>query len=83
MPNTVYENKVLEVKVKDLLTTSLNTRSLMTIDASLAAEAGMKKEVNTYEYDGTVEELGIGVGNSGKGSITFTTKEYVVKMNTD
>lgn len=81
MPNTVYDNKVLEVKVKDLLTTSLNTRSLMTIDASLAAEAGMKKEVNTYEYDGTVEELGIGDGNSGKGSITFATKEYVVKMN--
>lgn len=81
MPNTVYPNKVLEVKVKDLLTTSLNTRSLMTVDTSLAAEAGMKKEVNTYTYDGAVEELGVGVGNSGKGSITYTTSEYEVKMN--
>ena len=81
MANTVFNNKVLEAKAKDLLTTAINTRSLMTIDNSLAAEAGMTKSVNTYVYDGEVEELGIGEGNSGKGEITYSSKDYVVKMN--
>ena len=81
MPNTVFENKVLEVKFQDLLTTAVNARSLMTVDTSLAAEAGMKKVVNTYNYDGEVEELGVGEGNTGKGSISYTSKEYEVKMN--
>ena len=81
MANTVFENKVLEAKAKDLLTTAVNTRSLMTVDNSLAANAGMQKSVNTYVYDGEVEELGIGEGNTGKGEITYSTTDYVVKMN--
>lgn len=79
--NTVYENVVLEAKAKDLLTTAVNTRSLMTVDNTLAANAGMTKTVITYVYDGEVEELGIGEGNSGKGEITHTDKDYTVKMN--
>ena len=81
MANTVYPNKVIEAKAKDLLTTSLNTRSLMTIDNSLTANAGMTKTINVYTYSGNVEELGIGEGNSGKGSITYEGKDYTVKMN--
>lgn len=81
MANTVFENKVLEAKAKDLLTTAVNTRSLMTVDNSLAANAGMIKSVNTYVYDGEVEELGIGEGNTGKGEITYSTQDYTVKMN--
>lgn len=79
--NTVYENVVLEAKAKDLLTTAVNTRSLMTIDNSLTANAGMKKTVITYVYDGEVEELGIGEGNTGKGEINHTDSDYTVKMN--
>lgn len=41
MANTVFANYILEDKIKDLLTTSVNHRSLMTIDNSLAEEAGM------------------------------------------
>lgn len=81
MANTVFPNKVIEAKAKDLLTTSLNTRSLMTIDNSLTANAGMTKTINVYTYSGNVEELGIGEGNSGKGSITYEGKDYTVKMN--
>ena len=81
MANTVYENVVLEAKAKDLLTTAVNTRSLMTIDNTLAANAGMTKTINTYVYDGEVEELGIGEGNTGKGEITYSSKDYTVKMN--
>lgn len=79
--NTVYENVVLEAKAKDLLTTAVNTRSLMTIDNSLSANAGMTKTVITYTYDGEVEELGIGEGNTGKGEITHVDNDYTVKMN--
>ena len=81
MANTVYANKVIEAKAKDLLTTAVNTRSLMTIDNSLTASAGMVKTINVYTYSGDVEELGVGVGNSGKGSITYKGTDYEVKMN--
>ena len=45
MANTVYANKVLEAKAKDLLTTSVNTRNLMTVDNSLAQNVGMTKTI--------------------------------------
>ena len=80
MANTVYANKVIEAKAKDLLTTSVNTRSLMTIDNELAQNAGMTKVVNTYTYTGTAEELAAGEGNSNRGAITFTPNEYTVKV---
>ena len=81
MANTVFNNKVIEAKAKDLLTTAVNTRSLMTIDNSLAAEAGMVKTINVYTYSGEVEDLGIGEGNTGKGSIAYVGTDYTVKMN--
>lgn len=82
MANTVYANKVLEAKAKDLLTTSINTRNLMTIDSDLVENAGMTKTINTYTYAGTAEELAAGVGNtaSKRGNITYTGNDYTVKM---
>lgn len=82
MANTVYANKVIEAKAKDLLTTALNTRSLMTIDTSLTANAGMTKTINVYTYSGEAEELAAGAGNtaSKRGSITYEGTDYTVKM---
>lgn len=80
MANTVFDNKVIEAKAKDLLTTSINTKSLMTIDSSLTQEAGMTKTINLYTYNGEAEELGAGVGNSRRGNITYVGKDYTVKM---
>ena len=37
MANTVFNNKIIEAKAKDLLTTSVNTRNLMEVDSTLAA----------------------------------------------
>lgn len=79
MANTVYENVVLESKATDLLTTSVNTRTLMTIDNSLAEKAGMKKTINTYTYSGTAEEVAEGAGNTVTGSIAYVGKDYEVK----
>lgn len=80
MANTVFENKIIEAKAKDLLTTAVNTRNLMTVDNELAQEAGMTKVVNVYTYTGTAEELANGQGNTNRGSIGFEGKEYTVKL---
>lgn len=80
MANTVYANKVLEAKAKDLLLTSVNTRNLMTIDSELSQTAGMTKTINVYTYTGTAEELAVGEGNTNRGSIAYEGKDYEVKM---
>ena len=80
MANTVFNNKVIEAKAKDLLTTGVNTRSLMTVDNTLSESAGMIKTINTYTYNGTAEEVAEGVGNSSRGSIGYVGKDYTVKM---
>ena len=80
MANTVFDNKVIEAKAKDLLTTAVNTRNLMTVDNSLTQEAGMTKTINTYTYSGTAEEVAAGSGNSSRGSISYSGKDYTVKM---
>ena len=82
MANTVYANKVLEAKAKDLLTTAVNTRNLMTVDNELTQNAGMTKTINTYTYAGEAEELAAGVGNTKakRGNITYTGNDYTVKM---
>ena len=80
MANTVFNNKIIEAKAKDLLTTKINTRSLMTVDNSLTAEAGMTKTINVYTYTGTAEELAAGAGNTARGAITFNGTDYTVKL---
>ena len=79
MANTVFENKVIEAKAKDLLTTAVNTRNLMTIDNSLAENEGMTKTINVYTYNGAVEELADGAKNSTRGSISYVGTDYKVK----
>ena len=80
MANTVYSNKVIEAKAKDILSTKINARSMMTIDDSLVGAAGMVKTINTYTYTGTAEEVAAGAGNTSRGSIAYVGKDYTVKM---
>lgn len=79
MANTVFNNKVIEAKAKDLLTTSVNTRNLMTVDNSLAETAGMVKTINVYTYTGTAEELAAGAKNTNRGAIAYVGTDYTVK----
>lgn len=76
--NTLYDNFVLERKMTDIVNTSLNARSLMTIDTSLTEVAGMKKTINKYTYTPNVEKLGQGAKNSTKGKVAFEGKDYTV-----
>lgn len=80
MANTVFNNKVIEAKANDLLTTAVNTRNLMAVDNSLVQEPGMVKTINVYTYDGTAEELEAGQGNTSRGSIAYEGKDYTVKL---
>lgn len=80
MANTVFNNKVIEAKAKDLLVTAINTRNLMSVDTSLAETAGMTKTINVYTYSGEAEELGVGEGNSTRGALTYAGTDYTVKM---
>ena len=78
--NTVFNNKVIEAKVNDLLATSVNTRNLMAVDTSLTENAGMTKTINVYTYTGEAEELAAGQGNSTHGTIAYEGTDYTVKM---
>ena len=79
MANTIFENKVIEAKATDLLTTSVNARSMMTIDNSLAETEGMTKTINVYTYTGKVEKLADGAKNSTRGAIAYTGVDYKVQ----
>lgn len=78
MANTVYANKVIEAKAKDLLTTAVNARSMMKVDTTLTAEAGMTKTINTYTYTGAAEVVDAGKGNTTRGAISYVGKDYTV-----
>jgi hypothetical protein len=79
MANTVYSNKVIEAKAKDLLTTRVNARSLMTVDNTLAENEGMTKTINVYTYTGKVEKLADGSKNTVRGSISHEGVDYTVQ----
>lgn len=79
--NTVYQNFIIENKLKDILETKLNTRQLMTVDESLTETQGMIKKINTYTYTGAVEKVTKGNANTTRGAVTFTTTPYEVEVS--
>ena len=78
MAHKIYENKVLENKIENLLTTSIDMNAYLTADYSLAESAGMTKTVNTYTATGNVEDLNMGEGNTGDIEVSYEAKEYKV-----
>ena len=78
MAHVIYDNSVLENKIEDILTTSIDVNSYMTIDNSLTQEAGMKKTVHTYVASGEVEDVAEGEGNTKEIGVSFTSKDYEV-----
>lgn len=78
MANTVFENKVLGNKLAEILATKVDFSNYMTIDESLVEEAGMIKEIHTYQATGDVEDVAEGVGNTEDIAVSFTSKPYSV-----
>ena len=79
MAHTLYDNVVLSNKVNEILETKVNLNNYMTIDNSLAANAGNKVSVHTYTATSGVEALGMGEGNTDNIEVNFVNKEYEVK----
>ena len=79
MAHQVYENIVLSNKLNDILTTKINLNNYMTIDSSLAENAGMKKKIITRSAAYEVENLAMGQGNTNSLEVTKTEAEYEVK----
>jgi len=79
MAHQVYENVVLGNKINEILTTAVNFNNYMTIDNSLAENAGMTKKVITYTSTGNVEALGMGEGNSTSLEVKKSEADYTVK----
>lgn len=80
MAHVCYENVVLSNKMNDILTTKVNLNNYLTIDTSLAENAGMKKVINVYTSTGDIEQLGMGEGNSSTIEVSFEPREYPVQM---
>lgn len=79
MAHQIYENVVLSNRINDILATQVNLNTYMTIDNSLAEQAGMKKKVITYTSTGNVEALGMGEGNSTSLEVQKAEAEYEVQ----
>ena len=79
MAHKCYENVVLSNRINDILTTAVNLNNYLTIDTSLAQEAGMKKVINRYTSTGDVENLAMGEGNTAGIEVTFEPVEYEVE----
>lgn len=77
-PIAFYDNEVIENKITDIVNSTLDVHSLMTIDDSLTTAAGLKKVIHKYTYSGTVEKLEKGAKNTAKGKVTAKAEEYTV-----
>lgn len=80
MGNSIYNNVVLGNKYESILATKLDMNGYMTIDNSLAQEAGMIKKVISKIASGAVDELAMGQGNSNFVEVSTSTNDYTVKV---
>ena len=79
MAHQVYENVVISNKINDILSTAVNMNNYLTVDNTLAQEAGMTKKVITYTSTGNVENLAMGKGNTGSFEVEKTEVPYTVE----
>lgn len=79
MAIAVYENHIIENKMTELVNTKANINALYTVDTSLTTDAGLKKIINKYTYNGAVEKLAKGAKNTTKGGVALVPAEYVVE----
>lgn len=68
----IYDNEVLQVKVKSALNTALDMQKLATVDMSLSAAPGMQISIRTYTPSGEAERLAMGSKNT-----TYVGSDYV------
>lgn len=77
--HALMPNQVIEHKITDIVNTTLDMRSLFTVDTDLTTSAGLSKRIYKYTYTGTVEQLAKGAKNTQKGAVSLVYDEYAVK----
>jgi hypothetical protein len=78
MANVIFPNEVLENKYNSILTTKLDLQRFMTVDNTLAVNAGMIKKVITKTATGDVDDLAMGEGNTSVVEVSTSTVPYTV-----
>lgn len=78
MANVIFQNEVLENKYNSILTTKLDLQRFMTVDNSLAVNAGMIKKVITKTATGAVDDLQMGQGNTNAVEVSTSVVPYTV-----
>lgn len=73
-----YDNEVIAVKLENELITKLDLMKFAHKDESLSQNPGMVKKIRTYHGTGSVQELGMGEGNTETMGAYFTEKAYEV-----
>lgn len=74
----VYDNEVLQTKIKSALNTALSLQSFATVDYSLTAAPGMQIKVRTYTPSGEAERLAMGQANTTYVGSDFVEADYRV-----
>lgn len=77
-PINVYDNEVLQTKIKSALNTALNLQNFATVDYSLTAAPGMMIKVRTYTPNGEAERLAMGQANTTYVGSDFVEADYRV-----
>ena len=74
----VFDNEVLQTKIKNGLETALNLQQFATVDYSLTAAPGMKVNIRTYTPSGDAERLEMGEANKTYVGADFAEADYRV-----
>lgn len=74
----VYDNEVLQTKIKSALNTALNLQNFATVDYSLTAAPGMQVNIRTYTPSGEAERLEMGQANTTYVGADFVEADYRV-----
>lgn len=80
MGHVLYENFVLENKVKEMLDTKLAVNPYMTMDYSLTENKGREKVIHKYSATGNVRDVAMGEGNVDGDGVTVGFEEASYKV---
>lgn len=78
--NTVYSNFYLSNEIEDQFNSRLDLQQFCTIDRGLEGTPGMVRKINVYSATDGTQDLGIGEGNNKSINVSYTQKEYTIKL---
>lgn len=78
MANVLFPDVVIEKRFESILNTKLDLQRFLSVDYELAEKSGMKKTIVKKTVSGSVEDLGMGEGNTGYIEVGTSTADYEV-----